>query len=183
MIPNTVIACDVDGVIADVLTNWLARYNRDYNDNLKHDDITAWDTSIFVKAECGKKIFAYLDDPSLYDDVLPYPGALDAVKELKKLGRVVYATSSPAKSYGRKFFWLKEHGFLSDQLDYFETRDKSLVRADFLIDDYYKNLDTFVGKKILLAQPWNYSLEKDPDYVYGTSWKKIIGYIKNDLGL
>jgi 5'-nucleotidase len=150
------IAFDVDGVVADILTEWLDRYNKEWNDVLTPNNITEWGIDKFVKPGCGKHIFKYLDDPSLYDNVFPYLGALECVNKLKEQGyRIVWATSSPALSYGRKFFWLKEHGFISDQKDYFETQDKSLIRADVLVDDYQNNLSDFIGRRILLSRPWN----------------------------
>lgn len=151
------IACDIDGVLANLLLPWLARYNKDYNDNLNPDDISDWYTDKFVKPECGKKIYDYLKDPSLYDECLPYEGSLYMISKLKNIAgcRIVYGTSSPAESYGKKFFWLKEYGFIFDQKDYFETSDKSLIRADVLIDDYWENLLNFTGYGILLERPWN----------------------------
>jgi 5'-nucleotidase len=172
-----IIAIDVDGVCADLLTNWLRWYNRDYNDDLTVDEITAWDTALFVKPECGTKIYAYLDDPALYDDTLPYYGALETIKVLKTLGhRVIYPTTTPMASSGRKFNWLKQYGFITDKKDYVETSDKSLIRADVLLDDYYKNLDGFVGKKILWSQPWNYDKKEDKNYLYAVTWADVVRY-------
>ena len=174
--PKT-IAADVDGFLANLHKSWYARYNEDYNDNLQAEDVTEWGVHKFVKPECGNRIYEYLKDPSLYDDVLPYVGALETIKELKRLGyRVVYATSSPIESSGRKFFWLKQYGFIREQKDYIEVSDKSLVRADILIDDYQGNLDGFEGKKILFAQPWNMSERDNPNYLYAGTWKEVLRY-------
>jgi 5'-nucleotidase len=171
------IAADVDGFLANLHVPWYGRYNKDYDDNLQVDTVTEWGVHKFVKPECGTKIYEYLDDPTLYDDVLPYCGALETITALKNFGhRVIYATASPAKSYGRKFDWLKQYGFITDQKDYIETRDKSLVRADILIDDYQGNLDVFVGRKILFGQPWNLSEEFNPKYLYAYTWREVILY-------
>jgi 5'-nucleotidase len=171
-----IIACDVDGVLADIHTVWYARYNKDYNDTLKPRDVTEWEVDKFVKPECGLKIYDYLKDPTLYNEVLPYPGALDFINKLKKLGRVVYATSSPIESYGRKFLWLKEHGFIKSQSDYFEARDKSLVRAYILIDDYQENLRHFIGIKILFGQPWNSSEKNNPNYLFAKDYESVLEF-------
>lgn len=174
---SKIIACDVDGVVADLLTNWLRWYNMGYDDHLAPEDITSWETDKFVKPECGKKIFTYLDDPRLYDEVFPYYGALKTINMLKSLGhRIIYPTKSPLASAGRKYYWLKQYGFIEDDKDYIELNDKSLVRADVLMDDYYKNLDNFVGTKVLFAQPWNTDKKDDKNYLYAYTWGNVIRY-------
>jgi 5'-nucleotidase len=175
-------AIDVDGVLADLITNWLRWYNVEYNDHLIPEDITAWETDRFVKPECGKKIYTYLDDPKLYDEVLPHRDALKAINVLKSLGhRVVYPTTSPLASSGRKFYWLEQYGFIQDKKDYIETSDKSLIRADALVDDYYKNLDGFVGIKILLAQPWNADKKDNKNYLHAYTWGDVLRYCLGEL--
>lgn len=154
-----IIAVDVDGVVADLDKAWLERYNRDYQDNVQPSDLKRWAIHEFVKAECGKKIYDYLDDRSLYDDVLPVPGALEGVNELRTRGhRVIFVTSSPSKSGGRKREWLVEHGFLQHrhiELDYFECSDKTLIKADMLIDDGFHNVAGFPRFAVLFNRPWN----------------------------
>jgi len=159
---SLVIAVDVDDTVANLVDPWLARYNRDFNDTLAKESITSWDIASFTKPVCGKDIYRYLDDPTLYDDVEPIPGALLAIDDMRILGhRVIFVTSAVQKASGRKLEWLRKHGFLSTLVtervdkDYVECHDKSLVRADVLIDDRYENVKNFPGKAILFTQPWN----------------------------
>jgi len=172
------IAIDIDGVVGDVLTPWLNRYNHHYHDNITPKDISEWDIHKFLKPECGLKIYDYLNDPHLYDDVIPYPDTIQYIEKIKELKyRVVWVTSSPAESSGRKFFWLKEYGFITNRKDYVEMTDKSLIRADVLIDDYFVNIDSFVGKGILFSRYWNLSLKNDPRYLYAKDWNDVLEYI------
>jgi 5'-nucleotidase len=174
---NKLIACDIDGVLAQLHVAWYTKYNRDYNDNLQPEDVTAWNLHEFVKPECGLKIYDYLKDPSIYDDVPPYEDALEAILYLKSQGyRVIYPTSSPTESSGRKFKWLRQYGFIESQRDYVEVQDKSLIRADVLIDDYQVNLDTFVGKKILKARTWNVKYKYNIDYLFAENWEDVKRY-------
>lgn len=179
---DKIIAMDVDGVIADLAPAWLARYNHDYNDNLKPSDLTGWDTHKFVKPECGFKMYDYLKDPHLYDDVLPTDGALDAINILKAHDyRIVYVTVTPIDASGRKFFWLRQYTFITDIKDYVEASDKSLIRAGTIVDDKPENLDTFDGKKILFVQPWNQFQQYNPNYLSAINWKDVLFYILGEI--
>jgi len=159
-----IIAVDVDGVIADLHEAWLTRYNRDYNDTLRPEDINQWDIEPFVKPECGNKIFSYLSLPDLYKDVKVVPGALEGVAQLRGNGyRVVFATSNVKGMTDPKWEWLEHHGFLDGKRrahpDLFVAYDKNLVDAALLIDDKAENVDKWIEEKrrraILFEAPYN----------------------------
>jgi len=98
-----VIACDVDDVACDLVTEWIRLYNRDYFDTLSTPDITEWNIVKFVKPECGDKIYDYLDNPSLYDTIYPVERSIDGVIALRNMGhRVVFVTSAVNGCAGRK---------------------------------------------------------------------------------
>lgn len=150
------IAMDVDDVCAKLQEAWLAQYNKDWDDDLKSEDILTWEIEKYVKPQCNYQIFHYLDDPHLYDKVQPYPGALDGVRKLRKMGyRVVFVTSCPIVTSARKFFWLKEHGFAPTEKDYDENRKKSRLNLPYMLDDRYENVKEFKQKGILFTRPWN----------------------------
>lgn len=152
-------AIDVDSTVAWLGKAWLGRYNKDYNDNLTDENILSWDTHLYVKPECGKKIYQYLEDPTLYDEVEVIPYALEAINEMKKSSRIIYVTNSTVGASGAKYNWLVKHGFLTTQDDYVECKDKSLILATVLIDDNIENLKKFeqfsYQTGILYTQPWN----------------------------
>jgi len=179
---NRIIALDVDGVVADLLTVWLDKYNTDYGDHLKTTDITRWNTHEFVKPECGKSIYDYLLDRNLYDDVLPYKDAVSAIKRIKYLGfRIVYVTVTPVEFMGTKFQWLKDWDLIEHVADYIEAADKSLIRAGYLVDDRPENLNYFKGTRILFGQPWNADKQNNPKYIYINSWEEVAEYFTSRI--
>lgn len=173
-----IIACDIDGVVADLHTSWLQAYNNDYGDNLKSEDVNKWELHEFVKPLCGYNIYKYLNDPSLYDNTEPVEGALTGVEALRSEGfRVVFVTSTNLHASGRKLKWLEKHGFLTlkhgvQSPDYVEMVDKSLIRADVMIDDYPVNLEGFNGLEVLFSQPWNRTCQKFPRVA---KWRDVPG--------
>ena len=139
---SKIIACDVDDVVADLIGEWLRRYNADYADWLEPKDITRWDFMQFVKSECGDRFYDYLTNPDLYDHIEPIPGALESIARLQAAGhRVVFVTSCVREGmYDQKYRWLQKHGLLGDRKDYVGVHDKALVAADALIDDGVHNV-------------------------------------------
>lgn len=151
-----IVFVDVDDVCALIHNEWLKRYNRDYNDDLKVERITNWGMNEFVKPECGAKIYKYLSDPDLYDYIPVREGALKGINTLRELGyRVLFATSCVPGMFENKFNWLKKHDFLKDEKDYITVSDKSLLMGDYMIDDCYENVCGFSGYGYLFTRPWN----------------------------
>lgn len=174
--PKT-IACDIDGVVADTLVPWIDFYNRDYEDDLDVGQLVEWDIHVFVKPECGLDIYRYIRDPALYDHVHPVDGALDGIGRLRSMGhRIVFATAAEIETSGRKFEWLLDHGFGPDQADYIEAADKSLIRADLMIDDRYRNVVGFVGPGILFDRPWNSRHRYAPR---ASSWPEVVEMVES----
>lgn len=171
------ILVDTDGVLADTMTEWLRRYNNDYDDNLKVEQITEWATDKFVKPECGTKIYDYLYDRDLYNNVFPIDGASSSVKWLKNHGHeVVFVTSGVQES---KAVWLSNYGFTSGYWmfapELIVAHHKYHIKGDLIIDDNPKNCDEFGGRAILFNQPWNESAQTNHFRAYG--WPDVIEHI------
>ena len=180
------ILVDVDGVVADTHVSWLVRYNRDFNDDLTPSEITRWAMHEFVKPECDKKIYDYLSLPDFYDDCPPIAGAMWGIVALRAFGhRVVFVS---AGLHENKVIWLAKLGFLREfpykndprpttAKDIILANDKSLIRADYMIDDREANFDGFVGEGLLFTQPWN----QDSNYKYRMNdWCDIIKFFSKD---
>lgn len=173
------IICDIDGVVCDLHTQWLSLYNFEYNDNLESKSVTHWDLHKFVKPECGMKIYSYLENAHIYDMVKPVNGALEGIINLRLAGnKIIYATKISKGHAMRKKEWLEQWGFLdkSDQYVESENHDKGGLEADIMIDDYIKNFDGFLGKKILFSQPWNLSIEDGFNF-RADSWEEVTDFI------
>jgi 5'(3')-deoxyribonucleotidase len=167
---------DVDDICALLTPVWLARYNRDYKDELLEDDLKDWGLWKYTKPECGKKIYEYLTDPHIYDTVLPRAGSKEGVNTLRSLGfRVVFATSTPIETSGVKFNWLLTHGYHPERKDYVECDDKSLLLGDFMFDDGFHNVEGFAGRAFLLTRPWNSNNFWSPRV---KSWAQLISEVE-----
>lgn len=175
MKPKTIII-DVDGCLANIHSPWIARYNKDWDDNFRVCDIKGWDIHTYVKPECAKRIYEYIADPTLYDDAKPVRGCKRAIKFLRDSGfHITFLTSTAKGTEGRKRAWLLDNGIMRGfEDDYIETSDsKDGYEADFFVDDYPKNLENFNGKRILFHRAWN------ADYPGFRGWAKVVEYIQH----
>lgn len=150
-----IVAVDIDDVIISLVPTWLHLYNKDYKDNLSKNDITDWQIDKFVKPECGINIYNYIEDPRIYDLCKPVENSFEAISILHKQARVIFITSSTIGCAGRKYVWLKKHGYIDKLDDYIEAKDKYLINYDCLIDDNYANIVHSNKNNYLFSAPWN----------------------------
>ena len=193
-----IIACDVDGVVANLHTEWYRRYNRDWNDDLTIDRVLSWDLLKYVKPECGEAIFDYLQNDDLYRHVKPVDGALEGVAELRAMGHTLtYVSDCFYGMVDQKAYWLQVHGFSQETdprrgalpADFMVCRDKTQVDAHLLIDDGAHNVRAWVEKKqrraILVEFPHNRSLLDEVHSVFWTrcdraaTWPQILSSVKS----
>ena len=138
---------DMDGVLVDLDSVWYTRYNEDYNDNLTPDKVIKWDIQKFVKPECGKKIFDYLKEPNFFNNLPPYPGAVEGIIRLHNMGHIItIASASILESYEGKGKWLAAYiPFLTKQ-DVVFLHSKGKLQGDILADDGPHNIIDFIAK-------------------------------------
>ncbi len=70
------IGIDLDSTLNNLNDVWLDRYNKDYNDDIKHFE--KWDATYNLKPECSVKIYDYLKEPGFFylKDRKPHSSAL-----------------------------------------------------------------------------------------------------------
>ncbi len=150
-----VLLFDLDGICCDLMTKWLEHYNRDWDDHLRPEQITSWSWDEFVKPECGKRIYHYLNRPGFFADLRPIPGCIDSLRRLEKVCELVVVTASPKEAAGDKMRWVQKHLPMVPKGNVVVTYRKDLVRGDFMFDDAPKNLRNHPATRIMLDYPYN----------------------------
>src|SRR5258708_154731 len=175
-----IFASDIDDVLLKLIPHCLDKYNLNWNDNLKEEDITDWAISSFVKPECGEKFFNYFS-PEIYDDIDVVENSLWGINCLRTLGyRVVFLTSNAFSVGNIKLNALNIRGFNIDEKDYFETSDKSIdgspIKYDWLLDDNMDNILSAQEKGILFTRAWNKKYDYQPRV---NEWIELIENLEN----
>lgn len=151
------IAVDMDEVMADTVAEHIRRYNHDFGASLSTDDMDGkwlWEA---VPTEHHSHLAAYLDEPDFFGGLPVMP---DAQRVLERLSRDhdVYVASAAMEvpmSFAAKFRWMREHFPFIKPSHMVFCGEKSIVRADYLIDDNPRQLRAFVGEGLLFSAPHN----------------------------
>lgn len=171
------ILIDIDSVLADIMEVWLPRYNHDYNDDLEKEEITDWEMTKFVKPECGKKIYSYLLQDELYDDMPMVDGALEGVRALERWGHEVFYVTA-GFNLG-KFRWMKRNGFLGDgylaDRKYIVCYHKNMISGDLIIDDNVDTVKNYPNGGIIFDQPWN----RGNYMLRAVGWDEVLRLVEN----
>ena len=152
-----IIAVDMDEVIADALGEHLLRYNRDFNANLTAEDLHGrwlWDA---LPAERQHVLYDYMTSDDFFAVLDVMPEAARVLERLQTRYDIFIATAAMEvpSSFNAKFRWLAEHFPFIPPSHIVFCGDKSILRADFLIDDNPRQLKRFHGEGILFSSPAN----------------------------
>jgi 5'(3')-deoxyribonucleotidase len=151
------IAVDMDEVMADAVAEHLLRYNRDHNEHLTKQDLEGkwlWDV---VARDRHPALEGYLQSEDFFEVLEVMPEAQRVMEALHEKYEVFIATAAMEvpSSFTAKFRWLERHfPFISPSHIVF-CGDKSILRADYLIDDNPRQLRRFSGEGILYSSPHN----------------------------
>ena len=171
---------DVDGVVADLMSLIIKRYNEKYKESLDYSDLTTYDTKS-IMTKCVKDPFVELKSPEDMGKLDLIIGAKEALDELNELVNLKICTAlQPANVLPRhewlkkNFSWYKSHQLIT-------CVDKHMIKGDILIDDCFEKHSEDRGLSILFAQPWNeWYKEVMPDNMIRTDdWSRIVRIIKD----
>lgn len=154
-----IIGVDVDDVVADLVSEWIGRYNARFGDNLSIWDVTSWDITAPVKPEAKAVMYDILKEPDLYANVSPISLSQEGVASLRAAGhRVVFVTNCGRGMFDQKWEWLVRHGFLQERRhepDLISAMEKTLIGVDLMIDDKTETVEAFGSRGVLFQRPWN----------------------------
>jgi 5'(3')-deoxyribonucleotidase len=177
-----IIACDIDGVLNNLVEETLNLYNSRSGKNIQVSDITSYNFSDCLPREDAEGIISLFKEKCLWDSLKPVQGSQKILKQLIKKGHQIYlATATNPINFSWKIDWLKRYFPFIPEDNIIRIMDKSLLKTDILVDDCLDNLISSSAERITLNYPWNQNELKD--YAYGIrraySWNDIVNIINN----
>ena len=149
------IAIDMDGVLADVEIHFLNWYFDAYGVRISYENLVGKkEEEAFPEKDALRK---FVHTAGFFRTLPIIPGAVEAVKELMENFEVyiVSAATEFPQSLSEKLEWLGEHFPFISWRNIVLCGDKSMINADYMIDDHCKNLDNFKGRTILFNAAHN----------------------------
>ncbi|TYP73339.1 5' nucleotidase, NT5C type [Paenibacillus methanolicus] len=170
------IAIDMDEVIADFNTKHLSVFNRDYKENLTVRDLMGTRLRE-LRPQWKQEILAYLNDPLFFRDLDVMKDSQTVIKELSERYEIFITTAAMEfpSSFAAKYEWLKEHFPFIPEMNFVFCGDKSIIRADYLIDDNARHFQRFNGQGILFSAPHNLN---ETGYVRVENWLEVRAYFQ-----
>ena len=156
------ILIDSDGVIVDFVSAHLKTYEKHGGIIPKNLDMTEYYFTRDLPSRGA--IRATWGDHGLFKIALPYPGAIDKLRQLHNRHEVYIVTdpgSRPQIHVPAKFAWYQKHAPFIGPDQFIFTRHKHMITGDVLIEDklttVYKWAMTYRDSRVIMIEhPWNY---------------------------
>jgi 5'(3')-deoxyribonucleotidase len=155
------IAVDMDEVLADALAEHLTRYNRDHGESITKEQLHGkglWD---LVSADRHHRLEAYLRSDDFFEDLPVVEHSQEVLARLARHYEIFIATAAMEfpNSFSSKYRWLLRHFPFIPPTHFVFCGDKSILQADYLIDDTYRHFERFRGQGLLFSAPHNASVK------------------------
>jgi 5'(3')-deoxyribonucleotidase len=169
------IAVDMDEVLADALSEHITRYNRDHGELITKAQLHGkwlWDV---VSADRHEQLEGYLRSEDFFEDLPVLADSQEVLKKLSEHYEIFIATAAMEfpNSFGPKYRWLRRHFPFIPPTKYVFCGDKSILLADYLIDDTVRHFERFRGRGILFSAPHNAGITGVHRVA---SWREIEAY-------
>ena len=170
------IALDMDEVIADVLPKFLDLFEERYGERLSKEKY--WGRKIYT-IKGSREIREALFVKGFFRDLLPIPGSIEGVKQLMEHYNVYITTAAMEfrSSFEDKYDWLAEYFPFIHWKNIIFLGDKSIIGADYMVDDNAFNLETFRGKGILFTAYHNVDEMRFPRV---NNWGELLDFFKKE---
>lgn len=179
-----VLLLDVDGLIADFVTLYVNIASTALGRPFANFACTEWDVGDALKLSKQEKdqVHALLNAPGIAMLANPYPGSVEAVKELANISDIHFVTSSigsPTWAYDRQE-WLEKH--FGEELGekVISTKHKERVSGDIFVDDKPENV-----RRWSIENPQNQALLWDQLYNREAvhlrrvfNWPELVGIVR-----
>lgn len=161
------ILVDMDGVLADVYTHFIALEYQESGIVLNSQDLYGkLEELVFPSFQ------KLVNRPGFFKTAPLLPNSVEGLKYLNEKYNVLIVSSATEfqNSLNDKHCWLNEHFPFITWKQMIFCGSKESIKGDIMIDDHPKNLSKFNGKKIMFTQPHNV-------YNHNQDFQRVSGWI------
>lgn len=173
------IALDMDQVMADLVAKFLNRFNKEFDKNYTKADLIGKRLPE-LDEEAPQALYNYYGDPTFFRDLPVIPHSVEVVERLSEHYEIYIATAAMEvpPSFTAKFEWLQQFFPTIPQHQYVFCGDKSVIQADYLVDDTALQLNRFKGTGVMFTAPHNSNM----DYpIRVNDWLEVEQFFMDEL--
>jgi 5'(3')-deoxyribonucleotidase len=164
---------DMDGVLADVYAQFLYL---EWKETGVRQNLEA----LYGKTEpeAFSNYERHVHSKDFFRKAPTMPGSIAGLEYLNKKYKVLVVSAAMEfpDSLTEKYEWLREfYPFIHWKQIVF-CGEKASLKGDIMIDDHPKNLNFFIGRKILFTQPHNIHLSNE-EYARVDNWQQLTGIL------
>lgn len=156
----SIIAIDMDEVIADFHSELITRFNKKFGKKITQDDMKGFKLqSLFPSL--SDEIDEMINCDSFFRNLAVMPDSQRVIEKLTHKYEIYIASAAMdhSNSLDAKLNWLnKNFPFIKNSNIVFCGK-KSIINADYLIDDHIHHFDNFLGTGFLFTAPHNVNYE------------------------
>ena len=171
------IALDMDEVIADVLSKFLELYEAKMG---YVPDESLYTGKKLYQLEGGEDLRDALFHKGFFADLDVIEGAQEGVRWLMEHYEVYITTAAMefVFSLEDKYNWLLQHFPFIHWKQFVFLGDKSILGAEYMIDDHAFNLETFQGKGLLFTAYHNVN---ETRFTRVNNWGEVRTFFEGEL--
>lgn len=175
------VCVDMDEVMADTLSEHLRRYNQEFDEALTIGQLAGKGIWEVAPLDRQKQVRAFLDAEDFFEDLPLMPDSQEVLQDLSGRFEIFIATQAMTvpNSLGPKYRWLQRHFPFIPPTNYVFCGNKSILKADYLIDDLPRNLERFEGQGLLYTAPHNLAAT---GYTRVNDWPEVAAYFAGIRG-
>ena len=170
------IAVDMDGVLADTETHFIQYYEKESGKKVDRKTMIGVSESFAFRDKTA--VQRYVHTPGFFRTLPLIAGSVSAVKFLMEDFDVYIVSAAmvfPLSLYEKKQ-WLEEYFPFISWKNIVFCGVKSIIKADYLIDDHVKNLDYFSGTPLMFTAAHNVNISHHRRL---NNWEEILAYFKS----
>ncbi len=170
------ICIDQDDVLADTHSKFIDLYLAGKAPRFTNFELKEKSFHELLDEHEFDALFRRVYEPGFFRDIRLMPGAQETVARLQEKYEVFVATAAMEfpNSFRDKYDWLAEHFPNIHWRNIIFLGDKSVLSADYLIDDMPRNLKTFSGEGLLFSALHN---RHETAYRRMNNWHDVAHYL------
>jgi 5'(3')-deoxyribonucleotidase len=169
----------MDEVMADTMARYLELYNADFGMELTADHFHGHHVFEVIDPAHRARAYEYFGREDFFAEIPVMPGSAEVVRELTEQYEVFITTAAmdvPC-SFNAKFHWLQRHFAFIPTSQIVFCGDKSIIAADYMIDDNVRHLGNFRGQPVLYTAPHNVHETRFPRV---NNWEEVKSFMARE---